>query len=69
MTGLAGKSATVPASGRGIGHAIALEPASERASVVVSDLDRDPTGAGCLFCKPESDSIDGRRVVCDAGRV
>ncbi len=42
MTRLAGKTAIVSGSGRGIGRAIALKLAAEGASVVVNDLDRAP---------------------------
>ena len=39
---LAGKTALVSGSGRGIGRAIALKLASEGARIVVNDLDADP---------------------------
>lgn len=42
MTKLAGKSALVTGSGRGIGREIALKLASEGAHVVVNDLDEGP---------------------------
>ncbi|MGW4031987.1 SDR family NAD(P)-dependent oxidoreductase [Streptomyces sp. NPDC004838] len=41
-TKLAGKTALVSGSGRGIGREIALKLASEGAAVVVNDLDREP---------------------------
>ncbi|MFJ4291855.1 SDR family NAD(P)-dependent oxidoreductase [Cupriavidus sp. NPDC089707] len=42
MTKLAGKSALVTGSGRGIGRELALKLASEGARVVINDLDADP---------------------------
>lgn len=42
MSKLAGKSAIVTGSGRGIGREVALKLASEGARVVINDLDADP---------------------------
>jgi len=42
MTKLAGKTAIVTGSGRGIGREVALKLASEGARVVINDLDADP---------------------------
>ena len=42
MSKLAGKTAIVTGSGRGIGRAIALKLASEGAAVVINDLDPAP---------------------------
>lgn len=42
MAKLAGKTAYITGSGRGIGRALALKLASEGARVVVNDLDADP---------------------------
>lgn len=45
MKKLAGKTAYVTGSGRGIGRAVALKLASEGANIVVNDLDPEPTSA------------------------
>ena len=68
MTKLAGRSAIVSGSGRGIGRAIAMKLAAEGAHVVVNDLDAGPAEETVH----EIESAGGVAVavpgdVCDAG--
>ena len=64
MAKLAGKTAIVSGSGRGIGRALVLKLASEGASVVVNDLDTDTANAVVA----EIEAAGGRATVC-AGDV
>jgi 3-oxoacyl-[acyl-carrier protein] reductase len=61
---LAGRSALVSGSGRGIGREIALKLASEGARVVVNDLDADPAQETARAIR----DMGGEAVVC-AGSV
>jgi len=60
MTKLAGKSAIVTGSGRGIGREVALKLASEGARVVVNDLDADPANEVVELIKSQG----GEAVAC-----
>ena len=64
MGKLAGKTAIVSGSGRGIGRSIALKLATEGANVVVNDLDTDPAQA----VVDEILKAGGKGVIC-AGNV
>ncbi len=64
MSKLAGKSAIVTGSGRGIGREVALKLASEGARVVVNDLDADPAHEVVELIKSQG----GEAVAC-AGSV
>jgi len=64
MSKLAGKSAIVTGSGRGIGREVALKLASEGARVVVNDLDADPANEVVELIRAQG----GEAVAC-AGSV
>ncbi len=60
MSKLAGKSALVTGSGRGIGRELALKLASDGARVVVNDLDADPANEVVELIKSQG----GEAVAC-----
>jgi 3-oxoacyl-[acyl-carrier protein] reductase len=60
MARLAGKTALVSGSGRGIGRAIALKLASEGARLVINDLDEAPAKAVLA----EIEALGGEAVAC-----
>jgi len=60
MTKLAGKTAIITGSGRGIGREVALKLASEGARVVVNDLDADPANEVVELIKSQG----GEAVAC-----
>jgi 3-oxoacyl-[acyl-carrier protein] reductase len=60
MRKLQGKVAIISGSGRGIGRALALKLASEGASVVVNDLDKDPANE----VVDAIESAGGKAVAC-----
>lgn len=64
MSKLAGKTALVTGSGRGIGRALALKLSSEGARVVVNDLDLDPANEVVELIRAQG----GEAVAC-AGNV
>ncbi len=64
MTKLAGKTALITGSGRGIGRSLALKLAAEGARVVVNDLDTEPANEVVELIKSQG----GEAVAC-AGSV
>jgi 3-oxoacyl-[acyl-carrier protein] reductase len=60
MSKLAGKTALITGSGRGIGREVALKLASEGARIVVNDLDADPANEVAELIRAQG----GEAVVC-----